>query len=241
MAISYCYVHLVVKNGNFTLFLTSSGQEWQIHIATDIHWSRMAISHCYWHLVVKNDNLTLLLTSSGQARQFHIATDIKWSRMELTLWYWHLMVENGNFTLLLTSSGQELAISYCYWHLVVKNDNWHIYPRSASRSTSQMHEGIYIMGGIWKVFCILQEKVGISCYVSIIRVVNSQLAWYSHVRCNPLNTQQHPWNFPKTPVHNTGQMNLLCPMDPPWIQQRCLECQYTALGRQTHFFRWTAQ
>ena len=28
--------HLVVKNGNFTLLLTYSGQEWQFHIATDI-------------------------------------------------------------------------------------------------------------------------------------------------------------------------------------------------------------
>ena len=57
MAISYCYTHLVVKNGRFTfllissgqeLLLTSSGQEWQFqflltsrvqewlsHIATD--------------------------------------------------------------------------------------------------------------------------------------------------------------------------------------------------------------
>ena len=31
--------HLVVKNGNFTLLLTSSGQEWQfpLDIATDIY------------------------------------------------------------------------------------------------------------------------------------------------------------------------------------------------------------
>ena len=58
----YCYWHLVVKNGNFTLLLTSSDQE--------------AISHCYWHLVVKNGNFTLLLTSSVQEWQFHIATDI---------------------------------------------------------------------------------------------------------------------------------------------------------------------
>ena len=36
MAISHCYWHLVTKNGNFTLLLTSSGQEWQFHIATDI-------------------------------------------------------------------------------------------------------------------------------------------------------------------------------------------------------------
>ena len=36
MAISHCYWHLVVKNGNFTLLLTYSGQEWQFHIATDM-------------------------------------------------------------------------------------------------------------------------------------------------------------------------------------------------------------
>ena len=46
-----------------TLLLTSSGQEWQYHIATD-------------YLVVKNCNFTLLLTSSGQECQYHIATDI---------------------------------------------------------------------------------------------------------------------------------------------------------------------
>ena len=36
MAISYFYRYVVVKNGNFTFVLTSSGQEWQFHIATDI-------------------------------------------------------------------------------------------------------------------------------------------------------------------------------------------------------------
>ena len=36
LAISHCYWHLVVKNGNFTLLLTSSGQECQFHTATDI-------------------------------------------------------------------------------------------------------------------------------------------------------------------------------------------------------------
>ena len=50
-------------NSNFTLLLTSSVQEWQFHIATDVYWSRMVIS-------------TLLLTSSGEEWQFHIATDI---------------------------------------------------------------------------------------------------------------------------------------------------------------------
>ena len=58
-----------------------------------------------------------------------------------------------------------------------------------------MHHGIYIMGCIWQPFWILQEKVGISFYFWVIRVVNSQLALYSHVRCSPLdtaNTPKHP-------------------------------------------------
>ena len=133
MAISYCYWHLVVKNDNFTLLLTSSSQEW--HLAdlpadlppspsTDIYWSRIAISHCYWHLVVKNGNFTLLwhlvvnngnftllLTSSDQEWQFHIATAISWSRMAISHCYWHLVVKNGNFTLLLTSSSQEWQLA----------------------------------------------------------------------------------------------------------------------------------
>ena len=71
-----CYWHLVVKNGNFTLLLTPSGQEWQFHISTDILWSTMAISLFYWHLVVKNGYFTFILTSSGQEWQFHIYTDI---------------------------------------------------------------------------------------------------------------------------------------------------------------------
>ena len=63
----------MVKNGNFKLLLTSSGQEWLFHIA---------------NLVFRNGNLTLLLTSSGQEWQmtllltssgeewqFHTATD----------------------------------------------------------------------------------------------------------------------------------------------------------------------
>ena len=119
MAISYCYWHLIVKNGNFTLLLTSSGQEWQFGIG-------------YWHLVVKNGNFTLLLTS-------------KWSRMVTSHGYWHLMVKNGNhiywhlvvkndnFTCLLTSSGHGewqfhsfMPPPPIYWHLrlpLVKNGN----------------------------------------------------------------------------------------------------------------------
>ena len=104
---NYVNWYLVVKNGNVTLLLTSSGQEWQFDIATDIQWWRMAIWHCYWHLVVKNGNLTLLLTSSHEEWQFDIATDIQWWRMAIWHCYWHLVVKNGNLTLLLTSSHEE--------------------------------------------------------------------------------------------------------------------------------------
>ena len=74
-----------------TLLLTSSGQKWQFHIATNNWWSRMAVLHCYSHLVVKNGNFILLLTSSGYERKNDITTDIR----------------NGNFRLLLTSRGQQ--------------------------------------------------------------------------------------------------------------------------------------
>ena len=80
-----CNWCLVVKNGNFTLLLTSFSQE-MAHL-----------THCYWHLVVKNGNFTLLLTSGGQEWQFHIATDILWSRMAISHCYWHLVVKTANW------------------------------------------------------------------------------------------------------------------------------------------------
>ena len=125
MDFSYCYWCLAVRNANLILLLTSAGQEWQFHIATDVYWSRMAISHWNWHLVVNNGNFTLLLTSTGQECQFHIATDINWSRM-------------ANFTLLLTPSWSRMAISHCYWHLVVKNDNFTLLLTSTGQE-SQFH------------------------------------------------------------------------------------------------------
>ena len=63
MAISHCYCHLLVKNGNFTLLLTSSGQECNFTLL-------LTSSGQEWQF------MTWLLTSSGQEWQFHIATDI---------------------------------------------------------------------------------------------------------------------------------------------------------------------
>ena len=47
--------------------------------------------------------------------------------------------------------------------------------------------------------------------------------------------------MPCIPVHNTWQMKLLWPMDPLVPQQRCLDYQYTKLGRWTYFGRWIPQ
>ena len=62
MAISHFCWQLVVNNGKFTFLLTSSGQQCQFPISTDIWWSRMAILHFLWHLVVENGfcNVTCL-------------------------------------------------------------------------------------------------------------------------------------------------------------------------------------
>ena len=107
MAISHCYWHLVVKNGNFTLLLTTSGQRMAIsHCYWHLFWSRMAISHCYWHL--------------------------EWSRMAISHCYWHLLVKNGNFTLLLTSSSKEWQLADLSQDLpadLPPNASWDIYYR----------------------------------------------------------------------------------------------------------------
>ena len=132
--------------------------------SADIEVSRLEISHCYWHLVVKNGNFTQLLTSSGQEWQFDIATNIKWSRM------------------------------------AINRDT----PRSAGKSMTQMHHGIYIIGSIWQPFWILQEKLGICFFFWIIRFINIQLALYNYVRCNPIDTP----NTPKTPPHDNYKFQL---------------------------------
>ena len=49
-------------------------------------------------------------------------------------------------------------------------------PNLADLPQSAMHHEMYIMGYIWQPLWILQEKVGISFYFWIIRVVISQLA-----------------------------------------------------------------
>ena len=156
----------------------------------------------YWHLVVKMssnltdltldlpaDQLPTVLTSSGQDEftfgrstprsadrstptpsgqdEFKFGRSTPRSASRSTPHYWHLMVKmTSNLadlpSLLLTSCGQDECI----------------FGRSTPPKTTTiaMHHGVYIMGCIWHPFWILQEKVGISFYFWIIRVVNSHLA-----------------------------------------------------------------
>ena len=111
----------MVKNGNFILEMTSSGQESQFHIATDMQWSQIKVIYSYWHLVVNNGNFSWLPTWCDQEWQFYIGNEIELSRMSISHCYWylvikkaslhtqcHVMVKNGNFSLAMTSSDQEL-------------------------------------------------------------------------------------------------------------------------------------
>ena len=129
MAISHCYWHLVVKNGNFTLLVTSSGQEWQFHMANGppkwikIRW----LEYCYTKLgrqTYFGKWTQLVLTSSDQdVCKFGRYTPRSAGRSTCHQ-YWHLVVTNGNLTLLLTSRWSKMAIPYCNWYLVVTNGNF---------------------------------------------------------------------------------------------------------------------
>ena len=55
MAISHCYWHLVVKNGNFTLLLTSSGQEW--HFPNEKRWENIHFQSKPRHVTPQIDHL----------------------------------------------------------------------------------------------------------------------------------------------------------------------------------------
>ena len=179
MAISHCYWYLVVKNGNFTLLLTSFSQEWPFHIATDTLWSRMAISHCYWHLVVKNCNFTLLLTSCGQEWQFHIATDICGQE-----WQFHIATDILWSRMAIGRSVQQIYPSKCIMGYIL----WDVFGS---------HFGFF------------KKKVGISFYFWIIRVVICQLTLYSHVRCKPHLTPLKYLKQPhETPPHDNFKFQL---------------------------------
>ena len=81
------------------------------------------------------------------------------------------------------------------------------------RSNRKICHQIYPTNASWQMiptyghvfgtpFCILQEKQRISCYFWITMVLNNQLAWYSHGRCNLLDTSQ--W----TPPHDNYKFQL---------------------------------
>ena len=98
------------------------------------------------------------------------------------------MVKNGNFTLLLAYSGQEWQLADVPWDLPAD-----LPPKCIMECI------LWDVFGSHFVFC--KKRQEFSCYFCIIRVINSQLAWYSHVRCNPLNT-------PKTLPHDNYKFQL---------------------------------
>ena len=137
----------------------------------------MAISHCYWWMIT-------LWLSEWQIS--HILT------------YWHLhiatVVKNGNFTLLLTSSGQEWQFQL--WTRLAIG-------RSASRSTPpnvslDIYYGMYLTA----ILHSSRKMWEIYFYFWIIRVVNCQLALYSHVRGKPHLTP------PETPMKHPQNMTI---------------------------------
>ena len=109
MAISHCYWHLLVKNGNFTLLQSSDQEHYHWHLVVKNGLFTLLLRSCGQELLLNNGNFTMLLTSSVQEWQFHIGNwhDISSGRMVISHCYWHLVVKNGNFILLLTSSDQE--------------------------------------------------------------------------------------------------------------------------------------
>ena len=107
------------------------------------------------------------------------------------------MVKNGKFNI-------------CYWYLVVKNGNWHIYSKICQQIYPLKNGNIVSI--LWDVFgnhlVVFKKMWTISyCYFWIILVVNSQLAWFSHVRCNPLDTHWHPQEPPKHPYIRMANFN----------------------------------
>ena len=142
MAISHCYSNLVVKNGNFTLLLTSSGQEWQFQF-------------CYWHLVVKHGNFSLLLKTSEQefCRWTFFSQWTPHTGCQRCLEYQYTKLGRLNLLWLTgtpSTSGQDMPCIpvhttwqinltfaqwtsqgsmaemplHCYWHFVVRNGNF---------------------------------------------------------------------------------------------------------------------
>ena len=179
MAISHYYWHLVVKNGNFTLLLTSSGEKWQLAdvpegLPVDLH-PKCIMGYILWDVFGS-----------------HFGFFKK--RWKFPLYFWIIRVVNSHFAWYSYVRCNPLNTPNTpkHPHMTITNFNYEnsYVPdvicnvvkadlgRSPGRCTPhpQMHHGMYMMGCIWQPFWILQEKVGISCYFWIIRVVNSHLA-----------------------------------------------------------------
>ena len=145
----------MVKNGNFTLLLTSTVGWWDpqcsmaeiFTLLLTFLWSRMAISHCYWHLVVKNGNFTLLLTSSVSkfGRWTFFSQWISPIQEQRCLEYQYTKL--GRWTYFgwwdPQCSRAEMP-SHCYWHFLVKNGNFTLLLTSSGLSFYYWHGKFHI-------------------------------------------------------------------------------------------------
>ena len=114
MAISHCYWHLVVNNGNFTYLQTSRGPEWEFQISTDIQWSTMAILYCSWHLVVNNGNFILQFASIPIRHRRHLCY-FKSKYLGNCYFKMHL-TPNMYKIVTLQANAKKIVTLKCIWH-----------------------------------------------------------------------------------------------------------------------------
>ena len=197
MAIWHCYWHLVVKNDNFTLLLTSIGQEWQL---ADLL-------------------LDLLVDLPPKCIMGYILWDVFGShfeffkkRWQISFYFWIIRLVNSQLAL--------------YSH-VRCNPPWH--PQNTPKWQLQISTMRAYICQVWYVILLLKliladgpppviehrclqywyTKLGRWTYFGrwtpwIIehRCLDSQLAFYSHVRYNSLDTLKHPQNNPQMTITN---------------------------------------
>ena len=137
MALSHCYWHLVVQNGNFTLLLTSSGQEWQFHTATDILFTSVMLCQFLQYLskyVLLSFSCFTTLNQKSLLVSFHRCRT-QWQRFESSRihHFWdtpqhflktHFCLESGFLSFLELQKALLVTFQGC-WTL------WHRFDRSS--------------------------------------------------------------------------------------------------------------
>ena len=154
---------IVAKNGNFTLLLTSSGQEWQLgNLLLDLVADLPQVHHgiyimgCiwqpFWILQERMGISSYLWIISIVNRQLALFSHVRCSPLD---------TPNTSKTppkhpqMTITNFNYEVSyLTGLICNIVVRAD----LGRSDGRSIPPMHHGIYIMGCIWQLCWFLQER-----------------------------------------------------------------------------------